>query len=68
MSLYSDHYAAIMADPATSDWLKLQARRLHQRDPVDAIRDAKTLLILAEMRMSDVKREAMAIIRKGAQS
>ncbi|WP_198159410.1 hypothetical protein [Methylomonas lenta] len=34
----------ILVDPAASDWLKTALRAAMARDPVDAVKDAETLL------------------------
>jgi len=40
---------ALQTDPSVSYWLRDAATKMYVRDPVDALRDAKTLLELARL-------------------
>jgi len=51
---YLELYQRIMQSPGASYWLKNAARSLADRDPVDAERDAVTLLQLATTRAAEV--------------
>lgn len=42
--------AEVLADPACSYWLRDRIRESLERDPLDALRDAETLLAILEAR------------------
>jgi hypothetical protein len=46
--------AEVLADAATSAWLKVALRDALRRDPVDALNDALVLAALLEARLRDV--------------
>lgn len=50
--------AAVVADPATSYWLRGALAALEQRDPVDAVRDVEVLSRLAHQRLRQVLSES----------
>jgi len=43
---------ALADDPSTSYWLKEQIGKTKQRDPVDALRDAETLVRILKARIN----------------
>lgn len=45
----------VMADPATSYWLKDAYFALQRRDPVDALRDAEVLVQLMTQRLEKLQ-------------
>jgi hypothetical protein len=42
--------ADVLADPACSYWLRDRIREVLERDPLDALRDAETLVAILEAR------------------
>jgi len=51
---YNNMRARILNGPQYSFWLKDQIIALERRDTVDALRDAESLLILAELRFNGI--------------
>lgn len=51
---YIETRAAIIADPAATYWLRDAMAALEKRDPVDALKDAETLLRLAQLRVTEI--------------
>jgi hypothetical protein len=47
---YQDTRGHILKDFTASNWLKSAINALDQRDPLDALKDAETLALLAQMR------------------
>lgn len=58
---------AVLADPATSDWLKTTLRSALIRDPVDAANEAVCLCALLERRAEEVLADAVARLGLSAQ-
>ena len=52
----------LLSDPGQSFWLKYALRTAQERDPVDVLYEAKTLVFLCECRVA----EAGFIFSKGA--
>jgi hypothetical protein len=46
---------ALLQDPTTSSWLKRAHTTALERDPVDALRDAQTLVQLLEQHLKTVQ-------------
>lgn len=55
---YFDTYLAVCDDPATRYVLRGRAVEDNERDPVDALHDAETLLQLAQMRVAEMRAAA----------
>jgi hypothetical protein len=54
MSVVLESASAILADPASSDWLKEALQTALERDPVDALHDALALAEVLERRLREV--------------
>ena len=55
----------IVADPATSEWLRLALTDSMNRDPVDAANDAETLASVLTMRAEVMLRKGAGLRRSG---
>ena len=51
---YLEVRAAIVADPAATYWLRGAMAALEKRDPIDALKDAETLALLAQLRAKEI--------------
>lgn len=51
---YLEARAAIVADPSATYWLREAMTTLEKRDPLDALKDAEILALLAQLRAKEV--------------
>ena len=51
---YFEARSAIVADPAATYWLRDAVVGLEKRDPIDALKDAETLALLAQLRAKEI--------------
>jgi len=51
---YQEVRAAILSDPSASFWLREAMAALEKRDPLDALKDAETLALLAQLRAKKI--------------
>ena len=51
---YLEARSAIIADPSATYWLRDAMAALEKRDPLDALQDAETLALLAQLRAKEI--------------
>lgn len=51
---YLEVRTAIISDSSTTYWLRDAMATLEKRDPVDALKDAETLALLAQLRAKEI--------------
>lgn len=51
---YLEVRAAVIADASVSYWLRAAMAALEKRDPLDALKDAELLALLAQLRAQEI--------------
>lgn len=51
---YFEAWATIISCPSSSIWLRRAIESLDERDPIDALKDAETLALLAQLRAGQI--------------
>lgn len=51
---YLETRASIVADPSATYWLREAMATLEKRDPLDALKDAEILALLAQLRAKEI--------------
>ena len=55
---YLEVRAAVIADASVSYWLRASMAALEKRDPLDALKDAELLALLAQLRAQEILGQA----------